>query len=103
VAPQLLLDEDSGELPGRLLALGNSEIFRDSMLHLEGYAHASFALRCVAELALEPRLATFLQRDRQAPGLAPLSSAARSGWRMVVMGAAPLLLLSLGLLRRRLA
>ncbi len=99
----LRLDPATNTSAGRLLLLGDSEIFRDELLTLSGHAHQSFALRCVAELALSPELAVFLRRERGTPALGPLDDTTRRAWRIVVIGGAPLLLALAALLRRRLA
>jgi hypothetical protein len=97
----LRLESAADSQPGRLLLLGDSELFRDELLTLPGHAHQSFVLRCVAELALEPELAAFLRRERSTPALAPLDEGARRAWRLAVIGGAPLLLALAALLRRR--
>ena len=101
--PTLRLESTPSEGTGRLLLLGDSDVFRDELLTLSGSAHESFALRCVAELALEPELASFLRRERSTPALAPLEPESRRAWRLFVIGGVPLLLALAALARRRIA
>lgn len=91
---------EPGEEPGRLFALGDGELFSDRLLTLEGRAHEAFALRCVAGLGLAPEVASFLRRERAPEGLPALSPGERRGWRLLVLGAAPLFLILAALLRR---
>ncbi|MCB9914332.1 MAG: hypothetical protein H6828_04160 [Planctomycetes bacterium] len=70
------------------------------MLTLPDRAHEAFALRCAAALALDADLAAVLRRERAPAPLAAASDAERLRWRLLVIGAVPLGLALLGLLRR---
>jgi hypothetical protein len=98
---ELLIDED-GEIEerGRLLLFGNAELFKNEALTLADHDHEFLALRAAATLALAPEVAALLRRERGAPPLEAQSEAARLAWRLVVLGAFPLLLLLFGLWRR---
>ncbi len=100
---QLALEQARAEPTGQLLLLGDSEVFGDELLTLEGYAHDALALRCVAQLALDADLAAFLQQARNTPGLEPLDDSQRRNWRLFVIGGFPLALALFGLWRRRVA
>lgn len=95
----LLAPLEPGAPEGELLLIGCSQMWRNDQLYDPRFRHDLFALRAAAELALEPRLAAFVQGRVAAPGLALVEPRARALWRIVVLASFPLALLLVGLAR----
>lgn len=95
----LLAPLEPGAPEGELLLIGCSEMWRNDQLYDPRFRHDLLALRAVTELALEPRIADFVQRRVAAPGLAIVEPRARALWRIVVLASFPLALLLVGLAR----
>ena len=98
---ELSLDEGAlGSEDGRLLLVGDAELFSNDVLTLADHDHGLLALRAAAELCLAPELSSLLRQERGAPPIAAQADSTRFLWRLVVLGAFPLLLCLLGLWRR---
>ena len=92
---------EPGQHPGKLVLIGNSEMFKNAYLTMPGFQHDQLLLNVVAHLAYGPEM-TQLQARRSSPrGFAYLSPSAKVGWRAIVVGTAPLALLALGFDRYR--
>lgn len=80
--------------PGRLLLVGNSEMFKDDRLTelRPTFRPDQLLLNAVAALALEPPLAEVITRRSVARGFEPVVGADRLRWRGVVLGALPALM-----------
>lgn len=90
---------------GALVLCGSSDAFTDDVLSVAP-ANERFLVREVAELVLAPDLAALAGRGGPPRGLDPVPDAERARWRLVVLGAAPLLLVvgaALFAARRRVA
>ncbi|MFT7668484.1 MAG: hypothetical protein ACI8X5_001177 [Planctomycetota bacterium] len=99
----LVVLPDKAQAEGHLLVVGNSKLFENELLGLEGYDHELFALRAASRLSLDAQIASFLDKAPSAPALAPQSKQTRLWWRLIVMGAFPLLLIVVGAGRRRIS
>jgi hypothetical protein len=78
---------------GQLLLIGSSEMFKDEHLLKPGFAHDQLLLNSVAHSVYGPELATLQSRQGAAVhGFAVVDSVSRTIWRIVVIGAGPLLL-----------
>ena len=76
---------------GQLLVLASSSLFRDGIVSQAGFGHTVF-LADLARTFAHPEQLVRQQVDRHIPqALAPLSGAARIGWRIVVVGLIPAL------------
>jgi hypothetical protein len=101
---QLMVDlEGKSSEEGRLLLMGNSELFKNEQLGLRNFDHEDLLLRAVSTLALPPRLLPLLDRPRHEPTLEAQEDGTRRFWRIIVLGAPAALLLAVGLMRRRAA
>ena len=83
--------------PGRLLLIGCSRAFRDDRLHHGEFRADHLLVNAVADMALEPELASIATRHRARRGFGLLQPEAKLRWRSWVIGAPPVALLLLGL------
>ena len=92
-----------GERPqqaGALLLIGSSEMFKNEHLSAPGFQHDQFLLNAVAYNAYGAELAALQARRPTPRGFAFQSTEAKRLWRVVVVGAGPLLFLAYALYRR---
>ena len=91
-----------GARDGWMLLLGSSEMFKNHRLFSAGFAHDQLLLNAAALAALGPRMAA-LQGRAGAParGFPVQGPGSRAGWRLAVIGGAPLALALSGLWRWR--
>ena len=97
---RLVLDEPA-EQEGQLLLVGSSEMFKNEYLYAEGFQHDQFLLNAVANMAYGAELAELQARRPVSRGFAFQSPQAKSTWRAVSIGLAPLLFTLYGLVRLR--
>ena len=92
-----------GEHPrqtGTLLLIGSSEMFKNEHLSALGFQHDQFLLNAVAYNAYGEELAALQARRPTPRGFPFQSTEAKRLWRVVVVGAGPLLFLGYALYRR---
>ena len=82
---------------GELIVSASSEMFTDANLYLEGYQHDRFILSSVAALAYGPELARLQARPEYAQSFSAPSRRLTLVWRIIVVCAAPLILVAYGL------
>lgn len=90
------------ERRGQLIWIGCSDMFKNGRLHLAGFDHAQLLLRSAAHLALGDELTSIVARGARERGFDPIEAPARATWRAIVLGAAPLALILVGLVLRAL-
>ena len=83
--------------PGELLLIGDSEMFKNEHLYAAAFQHDQFLLNAVAHMAYGPEMAALQGRHRPPRGFAFQNNAAKSLWRVVVLGAGPLVVALYGL------
>lgn len=79
--------------PGWLLLIGSSEMFKDPQIGHDGFAHEQFLLNAVARAVHGADMARLQARHGGAArGFVDPGSAARTLWRVVILGSGPALL-----------
>ena len=102
--PQLVIEPTAPGAPeGRLLLLADAALLRAEHLERPEFDHEALALRAASQLALGEEYDALFTARRLPPPLALLEGEERARWRLIVVGAAPLLLLLVALGRRGLA
>ena len=96
---QVVLEPRASDAEGRLLLLGCSEMFKSHRLHAPGFQHAQLLLNSIALLAHGRDMARLQARHRPPRGFAFRDAASKALWRLFVVGAGPLAIVALGLVR----
>ena len=86
---------------GQLLLVGSSEMFKNEYLYAAGFQHDQFLLNAVAHMAYGEALAELQARRPVSRGFAFQNPQAKSAWRAVSIGLAPLLFALYGAVRLR--
>ena len=86
---------------GRLVLVGCSEMFKNGHLQMPGFDHDQLLLNLLADAVYGPGMTRLQARNPQARGFAYHDPAGRAVWRLVVIGAAPLALAAVALIRYR--
>ncbi|MGB1719146.1 MAG: hypothetical protein ACPHO6_13355, partial [Candidatus Latescibacterota bacterium] len=81
--------------------VGSSEMFKNEYLYAAGFQHDQFLLNAVAHMAYGEALAELQARRPVSRGFAFQSPQAKSAWRAVSIGLAPLLFALYGAVRLR--
>ena len=81
---------------GELILSASSEMFTDSNIYLEGYQHDRFLLNGVAALAFSPEVAALQARPLYPQAFPVQTRAFKLSWRLIVIAAAPLILIVCG-------
>jgi len=90
-----------GDAGGRLLLVGCSQVFADESLSASDGDAGQLLLNAVGMLALPADLSAILARRTAPPAIGLVEPGERIAWRVGVVGATPVLLLLLGLVRSR--
>ena len=97
---QVVLEQRASDAEeGRLLLLGCSEMFKSHRLHAPGFQHSQLLLNSIALLAHGRDMARLQARHRPPRGFAFRDAASKALWRLFVVGAGPLAIAGLGLVR----
>ena len=89
-------------LPGKLLLVGCSEMFKNQSILSTEHQHGQFLLNAVAFLAHDEELAELQARTRARRSVPFRAAGVKMTWRSVVVGLPPLLFVLYGLLQGRL-
>ena len=88
-----------GAVPGTLVLVGCSEMFKNDYLYAAGFEHDRLLLNAVAQLAYGADMAALQARHPGPRGFAFRSPRAKVSWRLFAVGAGPLAIVLLGLYR----